>query len=470
MLRNVFTRVFTVVISFYVLIHYVLLLINNGRLLALLSIVGIAALFFGLLLLKGKAAILPLFLIFLAVVISIGNDGITFFDLLWEGSRTMRSLIAMLLIVPIVGWVLKQENYVEDSIILLKRRLTNSKTFYFMLMFMTQLISFFLLFGSIAVVHQIVHTFFPDKDRYIWKMFKSTSVLRGFALTTIWVISIPSFAFSVEVLDASLFVSLVQGFFLSLAGLLLAVFYLYVAEKKQQTALSRDILRAIAKASHHMDVNENPGRVFVEFILLFVSLLTLTLIVNGFMPVGLLTVIPIVVIVWALAYFLIKNKWRALFTEAKTYFSKGIALRSQEVILFLSAGLLITGLNQSGLSDDVMNGLYHWTEQIPGLNFLWVLPLIVMLFGFIGLGPLMVMVLIAEIIRSIHLPYPPELIVLAMTLGSTLSVMISPLVAPVLFLSSMNKLSPFENSAKQNWLFALSFYLLVELYIQFRIL
>src|SRR5690606_26581667 len=153
----------------------------------------------------------------------------------------------------------------------------------------------------------------------------------------------------------------------------------------------------------------------------------------------------------------------------KKYVKDGVATRAREISILFAASFLISAMTKSGLSITIMNRLYEWTELIPGLNFLWVLPLIVLLFGFFGLGPLTVMVLIAGIVKSIQLPYPPELIVLAINLGSSLSVLVSPLVIPVLFLSSVNNISPVKNSIKQNWLFAIGLYFIVQLYIQLRI-
>lgn len=462
---------FTISVVAYVVFHFAHLIFELPIFLHMLSFSGLSALLFGILYLEFRERILPLFLILLAVLISFFYEETTLSHTFWDGATTMRALISVLLIIPIVGWVLKQEQYVRDTIILLKNQLKNSKVFYFLLMWLTQVIAFFLNFGAIAVVYQIVQSFFSKQNNEAWQRFKSTALLRGFAFTTVWVISIPSFAYGVEVMDASLIRALVQGFTVVLVGSLLSVFFLHRYEKKNQLSFSNDIRQAISEAVQDSKDSAAKGvRNPVEFLFLFLSLLTLTLIVNSIFDIGLLTVIPIVVTVWALLYFILKRKQGALVKEGKVYVQKGIAPRSREISLLFAAGLFISALTTSGLSEMLMNGLYEWTNEVPGLNFLWVLPLIVLLFGFFGLGPLTVMVLIAGIVKSIHLPYPPEVIVLALTLGSSLSVMISPLVIPVLFLSSVNGIHPVKNSVKQNWKFALAFYFIVELYIQLRIL
>lgn len=469
MIKRLLTWGFTVSISLYVLTHYITVLKEDDLFLKLLSVFGLLALCFSLLLLR-KKAILPLFLVLFAGIISAFDTSLNFYEVLWEGLKVLRTLISMLFVIPVIGWVLKQENYIEDTIILLKKWLKNSKTFYFVHMFLTQIISFFLLFGSIAVVYQMLHTFFPNKTSLHLKRFKATAVLRGFALSMVWVISIPSLAFSIEVMDASLFITFVQGFCMALAGLFLAVIYMKISERRNSYSFSGDIDDVISTVLVKRDNYGKLSHNFFEFFFLFFSLLITTFLANIFIPVSLLIIIPLVIVTWTVAFFLLKRKMPVFLGEIKQYVLAGIPSRAQEFGLLLSVGLLITALNASGLSENVTQGVYHLTENTIGLNFLWVLPMIVLSFGFVGMGPIPVMVLIAGIIKSIQLPYPPELIVLAMTLGSTLSILLSPLVIPVILLSGLNGMSPLANSFRENWKFAIGFYLLVQFYIQLSIL
>lgn len=76
------------------------------------------------------------------------------------------------------------------------------------------------------------------------------------------------------------------------------------------------------------------------------------------------------------------------------------------------------------------------------------------------------MVLVAGILQSIHLPYPPELIVLAVTLGSSISILLSPVIMPIIVLSGSNGLSGFKNGFQLNGIFAVVLYMIVMTYIQ----
>ncbi|WP_255585162.1 hypothetical protein [Virgibacillus saliphilus] len=68
--------------------------------------------------------------------------------------------------------------------------------------------------------------------------------------------------------------------------------------------------------------------------------------------------------------------------------------------------------------------------------------------------------------ESIHLPYPPELIVLAITSGSAISILLSPLIMPLIMLSGSNGLSGFKNGVVFNWKYAVVIYVMVQVYMQ----
>src|SRR5699024_10823988 len=87
---------------------------------------------------------------------------------------------------------------------------------------------------------------------------------------------------------------------------------------------------------------------------------------------------------------------------------------------------------------------YSLQASLPFINILYFLPFMVIILGFFGLGPLTVMVLLGGILESIQLPYPPELIVVAITLGSAISILLSPLIMPIIALSGVNGLSGFK--------------------------
>src|SRR5690606_19368405 len=137
-----------------------------------------------------------------------------------------------------------------------------------------------------------------------------------------------------------------------------------------------------------------------------------------------LLVIPLVILVWTGIYFIAKRRISGMAKDTKLYFSRGIANQAQQFSILLSAGLLIYAMNGSNIGEYVITGMNWLTDLAPFLNLLFLIPFIVILLGFVGLGPLPVIVLVTGILESVALPYPPELVVLAVTSGSVISILL----------------------------------------------
>ncbi|WP_077622692.1 hypothetical protein [Sediminibacillus massiliensis] len=465
-MKQISATVFTVSLCIYVFMHYFTNLFptDTGKL--ILSIAGITALLFAAVYLPFRAFLVPLFLLCSAgMILVISGGSVTAF--LLEGIIQMRELIALLLIVPVIGWILKEEPYIDGIMNAARGLLNTSKRFYFGLMMVNQIIAYFLLFGSIPMMYQFINDFLKGKTSEAWEYFKGTALLRSFALTTLWVISIPSFAFAVDHLGAPLGWTIVQGFLVSVAGILLAVLFASRQESKYGVDFSAGIKEEMDRLVDNT-VNPREGkRLVLEFAVLFLSLFSTIFIVHIMFGWGLLLVIPPTILLWTYGYFLIKKKSRQFLSLSKNYVVKEMRFKSQQFSLMLSAGVLIFSVNQSGIGNYMVDGLFYMEQSVPFLNFLAILPFTAIVLGFLGLGPLTVIVLVAGILQHVNLPYPPELVVLSMTSGSVISVLLSPVILPVIVLSATNKLSILKNGFQFNIGYAVTFYFIVQAYIQF---
>ncbi|HSJ37106.1 MAG TPA: hypothetical protein VK945_02710 [Planococcus sp. (in: firmicutes)] len=460
---------FTFSVSVYALLHFTTYFFYNDALFNALSILGLLTLVFALLLLPLKKLQLPIFLLTLAVAVLVFTGG-SLIDSLAAGFLQMRSLISLLLIVPMISWVLNEEPYIDEIMSYGHNFLNESRKFYLGLTGMTQIISHFLLFGAVPMMYSFIETFLKEQKSEAWENYKGTAILRGFALSTLWVISIPSFIFAVEALGATLWKSVVLGFAAAVGGSLLAAFFAYRQEKRDQEDFTAVLKTEIAKAMKNSRNTGKWNRDVAEFAFLFVSLFGTIFIVQGVWNIDFLVAIPLVILFWTLLYFLVKKRAGNYIAEGKNYFSSGISRQAQQFSILLSAGLLIYALNKSGTGPYVIDGMNYVTEIVPFLNILLLLPFILILLGFVGLGPLPVIVLVTGILEGAVLPYPPELIVLAVTSGSVISIILSPFVMPVIILSSMNGLSGIRNGLRFNLKYAIAFYVMIQVFIQTSIL
>src|SRR5690625_1238659 len=382
------------------------------------------------------------------------------------GIIQMRDMIGLLIVIPLISWVLREEPYIEDIMAYFHRFIMTSRRFYFALTGFTQIISYFLLFGSIPMMYQFVQVILKEQKAEVWENFKATAILRGFSLSTLWVISIPSFIYAVETLNASLWKTVLQGLFIAVLGTFLAVYLGARQEKRYGVSLTPALQDAIYSVLQKASKPAIQRKKVFEFISLFITLFGSILLIHTIFHVRLMLVIPIVVLVWTLAFYTYKRRLNRLGHVLKIYLKKDITKQSYQLSIMLAVGVLIYSLNQTNFAEQFVNGLYYFQSFLPFLNVLYLLPFIIIILGLFSLGPLTVMVLVAGILEHMSIPYPPELIVLAITSGSAISIVISPLIMPVIVLSASNRLSLWKNGFKFNYKFAIALYILVQLYIQ----
>ncbi|WP_408010353.1 hypothetical protein ACJROX_08680 [Pseudalkalibacillus sp. A8] len=462
-MKRVILFTYAMVINLYIVIFYLDRIFPHDYLQMALSLLGVLSLMLSLIHLSAQKRLLPLFLLAFSFFILIASHT-SIVDGVLQGFRQMTSLIALLLIVPIISWILDEEPYIVKIMSFAGDFLNTSRRFYFGLMIITQVLSFFLLFGSIQTVYQFIQGFLGNKEGEAWENFKGTAILRAFSLCTLWVISIPSFAFIVNFLNASLWISMVQGAFISFCAILLAVLFSYFEEKHYKI----DITSGIQEEIHKVIKSKSKGKLsreVIEFIGLFIFIFGTIFCFHSVFRLEILVLIPPVILIYTLLYFLFKRRYISLKKNIRFYFNEYLQAKSQQFSILLSVGFVIVALNLSGWGKKLIDGILFIEQSIPYMNLLSILPFVPMILSFCGIGPLPVLVLVGGVLQNISLPYPPELLVLSITSGSVISALLSPLILPTIVLSSENGLSIFKNGFQFNIAYAAVFYLFVQAYL-----
>lgn len=463
-----FTKyILQIAIIIYTVIHFITATVYGDSMILnmILSISGLALFFSALLCNSLKKFKLP-FAIFMVGVFLLWLTDSSMMEHLLIGTAKMKNMIGLLVIVPLISYVLQEEPYIEDVMGLFYRFIDTSEKFYATLIAFTQIIAYFLLFGSITMMYQFVQIVLKDKTSEAWEYFKGTALLRGFGLSTLWVISIPSFIYAVDTLNASLFRSILQGFIFAIIGSSLAVLWMSLRMKRYHLDVTTELRVALQDILQSASSHEVQVKKTIEFGLLFFTLFGSIFLLHALFQFPLMLLIPLVILVWVALFFIYKRKPKKIGHVFKDYTKNNMVKQSYQLSIMIAVGVLIFALDQTSFSSYFVGGLNAIQAIFPFINFLYLLPFIVIVLGFCGLGPLTVMVLVAGILQSMPLPYPPELMVLAITSGSAISIFLSPIVMPVIVLSAANGLSLFTNGIRFNWKFALAFYVIVQTYIQ----
>ncbi|GAA0594831.1 hypothetical protein GCM10009001_08700 [Virgibacillus siamensis] len=467
-MSSLITRCLRLFILLFALLHFLTYFIEFSFLLQVQALSGLMVLLFAGFRLGLKNFKLPLFLSVTGITLIIVYSD-TFLTGFEDGLLLMRNVIGLLIIVPLIGWVLREEPYIEEMMGLAHKLLNTSRKLYFGIASFTQIISFFLLFGAIPMMYEFINKILKNQRGEVWENFKGTALLRAYALTTVWVVTIPSFTIAVETLNASLWITILQGIVVSICGVFLAAVFSYFEEKHYSINLTEEITAEMGTVLNHASGKKEQIRKTLEFGFLFISLFGTIFLLHALVNIELMMIIPVVIFVWACLYYIIKRKPGNFLREGKTYYMDGLVPQGYQFSVMLSVGIMIFGLNQTGFGTAIVDGMYYLQETIPFANILLLLPLIVVIMGFMGLGPLTVMVLVTGILNSISLPYSPELVVLSVTSGSVLSILLSPLLMPTIVLSGTNGLSAFTNGLKFNYKYAIMMYAMVQVYVQLMI-
>ncbi|WP_077213515.1 hypothetical protein [Bacillus dakarensis] len=455
-------------IFIYSILHFITYFYENSFLLLILSISGLFLFLFAFFTFPFKRFKLPFFLFLIGSFILIFS-GSPILEGFLNALLQMRQIIGLLVIVPIVSWVLREETYIEAIMSFAHKMLDTSRKMYFGMVSFTQIIAYFLMFGSIPVMYQFVNMILKNEKGEVWERFKGTAILRGFSLSVIWVVTIPSFIFVIEVMGASLWITILQGFGVAVFGVVAALIFSHFEEKRYGVDLTASLRSEIEEMLGHLVSKQQIKRLVIEFIILFISLFGAIFLLNAILGIELMLLIPLVIVVWTLSFYVVKKKIWKLVHNAKKHIHKDLIQESFQLSVMLGAGMVIYSLKQTDFAEIVINGINSLQSLLPFLNVLYLLPFMVIVLGFFGLGPLTVLVLVGGILANLNLPYPPELVVLAVTSGSTISILLSPMIMPLIVLSSANGLNGFKNGIQFNWKYALVIYFMVQLYVQLMV-
>ncbi|WP_139311323.1 hypothetical protein [Bacillus sp. MRMR6] len=391
------------------------------------------------------------------------TNQVTVLDIFWKGTLELADIIVLILIVPLIGWVIQHENYI-DSIFLKARIFLKSSVQYFTgVMVFTQVLSHFLLIGSIPLIYQFVNDNIKGSSNGI-EYLKNLSILRGFALGTLWVVTIPSFSYSVKASGASLISVMVQGFIVSTIAIILSLLLFYYRDKSgwaDATALIQDKIMGI---DHQVDKGYM-NKCIKEFFILFLSFLVISITLHMYVGWDLLVVVPQVTIICVLAYFLLKKSLPKLKNHSKQYFFKDILNKSEELSIYFSVSIFIFAVRVSDIGVYIVD-LLNLITSLPWINLYMLLPFLMLLLGFAGLGPLTSMILVGGLLLNLPIPFTPELLVLSLTVGSAISTMMSPIGVSVIMLSTNGHVGKFTLSIKSNYVFCTLLYLISQIYIQ----
>ncbi|MDT8858907.1 hypothetical protein N0O92_01605 [Alkalihalobacillus sp. MEB130] len=451
--------IFCISVVSFLLLHYLNQLISFD-LQIWQSVIGLFILMYSLRMVKRKS-IFPLFLLSFAFFILIFNNRVSWVDVLWYGPLEIANVIVLVLIIPMVGWVIKHEPYTDALFIKGKSFLTTGVRYFGGTLAFTQLLSHFLLVGCVPLMYYFANSNVKNDNETIHYL-KNTSILRGFAIATLWVVTIPSFSYAVEVSGAPLVSVMIQGFIAASIAFGISLIFYRVKEKK----LGREGLEAMTHdlLSENQVVPCNVNKLLLEFFLLFILFVGLSIGLHVYAALPLLTVVPLVTLVGVTVYFFLKKAFGELMQNTKQYFFHDVSKKTEELSIYFSVGIFIYVVKVSGLGVLLIEAI-NVISSLKFINVYMLFPFLMIILGFLGLGPLTSMILVGGLLQTVSIDFIPELFVLSITVGSAMSTMLSPVSVPVVMISSLSSRGKWELSVGNNWVYSFIIYMMAQMYI-----
>src|SRR5690625_2085493 len=134
----------------------------------MLPLFGLAIILFCLFSRPLTKFILPLFILFISIMILLFS-GTHIINGLISGMTEMRNVIGLLVVIPLISSALQEEPYIENLMGVFHDFINTSKKFYFTLVSLTQVLTYFLLFGSITMMYQFVDVVLKHQTGEMWE-------------------------------------------------------------------------------------------------------------------------------------------------------------------------------------------------------------------------------------------------------------------------------------------------------------
>lgn len=417
----------------------------------------------GLLISSGNttSTIISFFLIFSSTSILLVHDDINIFEELWRGMREMRNLIPLIIMLPTLGWIVEQENYISAMLDRQKKLMNRPSNLYLVLLLMMMMSTLFFGLGSIFLLFSLSSTLL-SKQQSFWTKEKDIIILQGFSLSALWSLTEPSMIFALEATDAPVIPTFMHGLVLSIIGSILGL--LLFLKRYQRSSIKYYPLTLV---STFEGTSRKAWLLVGELSFILVGFCATILLGVFVYSASITDIVLLSLLIWIFVYFIFKRKLTLLFSKFWKYFTKEMESKSHQLSYLMPAGLMVVTLVQTGLGERIFLFIITWSESVFILDMIIILPLIIVTLGFLGMPPVPSMVLIASVLLQIQLEYSSTVLVLMLLTGNVVSFLISPVTLPALLLSSLNHLSPFQNGLKLNLGYAILFFIFAQLYIHF---
>ena len=342
-----------------------------------------------------------------------------------QTTTSMTNIIAILTVMQLFTIPIETGKYSDVIAFWLNRSFKKESSLFLFTTLVTHLFASFLLFGTVPVMVSLFGQVLR-KSVSNFERFTAAAVARGYALVVLWSPGAINVFLVLQATGVQWTELLVPGLLLSLLGIVISYFFettMVLSKRKLAIIPIRtDLQLAEAKRKSIHIFAVVLGLVFTT---MFFEQLQIGTNASRIILAGLS-----VSVIW-IANYLYDPKLPAVL---KDHWENGVLKTVDLAALFVAMGVFSGAIDQTGILLSMQPHLQAFANQI-GIFSIILIPLLMIVLAVIGIHPFILIVMLGKLLTSLHLPIPNVSLALALSLGGSISYILSPFGGIVLTLS-----------------------------------
>ncbi|RPF54260.1 hypothetical protein [Aquisalibacillus elongatus] len=382
-------------------------------------------------------------LLILSAALFLMGEGLTE---MFRGVRENVGLLAIFIFVPLISLPIRNGQYLDYMDIIFNYYIKTSRQLYAYLKVSLMGIGSVMNLGTIPIMYHLTST--PSFKDY--EDTRLRALIRGFAMSFLWSPYFISIALILSYFDVTWFELFPYGFTFALIGILLG--FLMMGKVNEQID--------IVEKDHDVSI-QKAKRKLVELVLIIVVMTALTMTIEHYVDLSVLTIIPIIAIVASTIWSLFFQSPGEYVKDLYDYTQNRLPKMGNELSLFIAAGTFGLAILNAGASEWIIyfiesTGITHMLILLP------ILALIVNGLSFVGIHPIITNTALAITLSSSPIFEGDHLLLsLGLLIGWMMTILVSPFSATNLMVGNLTNTNSVHVGLKMNWKYALILYALL---------
>lgn len=443
--------IFMLFICAFSIIHYFIGAISMQYLLALLLTIV-----FLLYLANAKLVprVLSITLFLLGIVISL-NRGMNIYEISKAITLNL-PLLTLVILVPLLSIPFKLGGFFRSIDYFLKLIVNNTMKMFIGITTFIFFVGPFFHLGTLRLLNEIV---LNDKIKPI---LTGKAYIVGFSTVVLWSPYFGSVALVLFYLNITVTDYIFIGLLFAITQLVIGNI-LFLVFTKNNEAVSTNKVMNLNLDGGISSLKEHQGKV-IHLLIILLSLMISILILENITKISMLMLVSIISIVFPTIWLTAYRKWSKAKPYFKEYKQNSVSTLSNEIVMFISAGIFAHSLAGSSFAQS-LNVLIYRINEISFLVLLVVIMGFVILLTFLGIHQIVIISILAMQLNPSMLGTEPIVLALLLITSWSMSAVISPFTPLNILVSNSVKQSGLTVGLKWNGLYLLCMFIISLLLI-----